>query len=60
MKMSSPGGGGYGNPLKRDPEKIRRDVKDGVVSNDAAKEIYGLVIDKDGNINHEATTKLEN
>ncbi|MDD4877257.1 MAG: hydantoinase B/oxoprolinase family protein, partial [Dehalococcoidales bacterium] len=38
------GGGGFGNPLDRDPEKVRDDVRDGFVSMQAAKEIYKVVI----------------
>jgi N-methylhydantoinase B len=37
------GGGGYGDPLDRDPESVRRDVEDGVVSQGTARVIYGVV-----------------
>lgn len=36
------GGGGYGRPKKRLREKILQDVRNGVVSKKAAKEIYGV------------------
>ena len=54
-----PAGGGYGNPLERDPELVLQDVKDGKVSLKAAREEYGVVI-KAGNysIDYEATKKL--
>jgi len=39
------GGGGYGNPLDRDPEKIRLDVRDEYISVQRAKNVYGVVID---------------
>ena len=39
------GGGGFGNPLERDPEKVRDDARDGFISLDAAKNIYGVVLD---------------
>ena len=32
------GGGGYGNPLNRDPELVRRSVQDGLLGEDAARE----------------------
>jgi N-methylhydantoinase B len=35
------GGGGYGDPAKRDPEKVNQDVRNGVVSTKAAKKLYG-------------------
>jgi len=38
------GGGGYGNPLDRDPEAVRRDVLDRWVSSHAACETYGVVL----------------
>jgi N-methylhydantoinase B len=38
------GGGGYGDPLERDPEAVRRDVLDRWVSLDAARDQYGVVL----------------
>ena len=37
----SPGGGGWGDPRDRDRGRVARDVRDGVVSEEAAREIYG-------------------
>jgi N-methylhydantoinase B len=37
----TPGGGGYGNPRDREPNLIRDDVLDGLVSSDSAMEDYG-------------------
>jgi N-methylhydantoinase B len=39
------GGGGFGAPWKRDPERVRRDVVEGYVSPEAAREQYGVVLD---------------
>lgn len=39
------GGGGYGDPIERDPELVLRDVADNLVSIECADEIYGVVID---------------
>jgi N-methylhydantoinase B/oxoprolinase/acetone carboxylase alpha subunit len=36
------GGGGYGDPLDRDPEAVRRDVLDRWVSPRAARDVYGV------------------
>ncbi len=36
------GGGGYGDPKKRDRERVAAEVKDGLVSAEAAKRTYGL------------------
>lgn len=38
------GGGGYGNPLERDPDQVRRDVISGFVSRQAALTDYGVVL----------------
>lgn len=39
------GGGGYGDPLERDPEMVLKDVKNGDVTIPFAKTAYGVVID---------------
>ncbi|MCC7302701.1 MAG: hydantoinase B/oxoprolinase family protein [Bacteroidia bacterium] len=36
------GGGGFGNPKRRDREQVRKDVKNDVVSKKAARNLYGL------------------
>ena len=43
-EVVSQGGGGFGDPLARDPEQIMRDVADGLVSTDKALVDYGVVI----------------
>lgn len=45
--LRTPGGGGYGNPLERNPDLVQRDVLDGWVSLETAEEKYGVVIDTD-------------
>jgi N-methylhydantoinase B len=44
----STGGGGYGNPLERDPEQVRLDVRDGIVSAQRARDIFGVVLGDNG------------
>ena len=39
------GGGGYGPPEDRDPEAVLRDVRDGKVSLERARQIYGVIVD---------------
>ena len=41
------GGGGWGDPRKRDPERVRQDVVCGYVSRKAAEDDYGVVLDPD-------------
>ena len=43
VKISG-GGAGVGNPLERDPQRVRADVVKGVVSLKAARETYGVVL----------------
>ena len=53
--MESGGGGGYGDPLERDPEAVRADVREGFVSAERAREGYGVVLDAAGEVDEEAT-----
>ena len=50
-----PGGGGWGEPLERDPEAVARDVLDEKVSRDAARDVYGVELDADGRVDLAAT-----
>jgi N-methylhydantoinase B len=47
LYMRSSSGGGYGDPLEREPQRVLSDVEDGIVSRQAARDIYGVVIDGD-------------
>jgi N-methylhydantoinase B len=40
-----PGGGGWGDPLAREPERVLADVRNGFVSVAASRDAYGVVID---------------
>src|SRR5205814_240484 len=51
--------GGFGDPLERDPEKVRDDVIDQrSVSAEAARGLYGVVIASDGRVDAQATSML--
>ena len=43
IRGMSGGGGGFGDPGERDPERVRADVRDGQLSASAAAELYGVV-----------------
>jgi len=59
VTMDAAGGGGYGDPLERDPEQVRGDVENGYVSPEGARENYGVVIDPETHrVDTEATEKL--
>ncbi|MCJ7594962.1 MAG: hydantoinase B/oxoprolinase family protein, partial [Desulfobacterales bacterium] len=57
--MDAAGGGGYGNPLERDPDLVEQDVLEGYVTPELAKKDYGVVIDsKNMKADLPATEKL--
>jgi N-methylhydantoinase B len=41
------GGGGFGNPLEREPERVKVDVRDGYVTIEGAARDYGVVVKGD-------------
>ncbi|HZC56142.1 MAG TPA: hydantoinase B/oxoprolinase family protein [Xanthobacteraceae bacterium] len=47
--IRSGGGGGYGSPLEREPEKVERDVRQGYVTKASAEKHYGIVF-RDGTL----------
>ena len=57
LHLEMPGGGGYGNPLKRDAEQVAMDGRNGMVSAAAALEHYGVVLDDQGVVDVPATEK---
>jgi N-methylhydantoinase B len=59
VTIDAAGGGGCGNPLEREPEKVERDVMEGYVSVERAREDYGVIIDpKTLMLDKEGTRKL--
>jgi len=55
----SGGGGGYGDPLKRNPDRVLMDVVNEYISLESAKNVYGVVIDlAEKKVDYEATEQL--
>jgi N-methylhydantoinase B len=60
----SPGGGGYGDPFEREPERVLHDVREGYLSVERASEVYGVAIEGDPErfetlrLDHKATLHL--
>lgn len=54
--MESSGGGGYGDPLERDPALVARDVTQGLISPKKAEAVYGVVL-RDSAVDEEATRR---
>jgi len=48
IRVSTPGGGGYGDPRKRDPAKVARDVARGYYSREQAETLFGVRFKPDG------------
>jgi N-methylhydantoinase B len=57
IHIHSPGGGGRGDPLAREPERVALDVQRGYVSVAAARDDYGVII-TDGEVDTDATNAL--
>jgi N-methylhydantoinase B len=55
--MEMPGGGGLGDPMKRDPARVAEDVRFGLVSREAAERDYGVVLAADGTPDTDATAR---
>jgi N-methylhydantoinase B len=58
LLLSLPGGGGMGNPLNRDLASLARDVRDGLISIEAAQHDYHAVVSSDGVVDEKATQVL--
>jgi N-methylhydantoinase B len=58
VQVTTPGGGGWGNPLTREPEMVARDLRRGYVSRAAARRDYGVVFQQGSfHVDHDATSK---
>jgi N-methylhydantoinase B len=60
IRLELPGGGGFGDPRGRDPERVRDDVLDGLITTDEARRDYGVVIDGRGEIDRGETARIRN
>jgi len=58
VRVLSPGGGGWGDPRRRDPDQVARDVRDELVSVEEAREDFGVVLAADGSADADATSAL--
>jgi N-methylhydantoinase B len=58
LSIRLPGSGGYGSPVKRDPEAVRWDVINGKISMESARKDYRVVFDEEMGVDMEATGTL--
>jgi N-methylhydantoinase B len=58
LLLHLPGGGGMGDPATREPALVVQDVRNGVVSPAAARELYHVALDAEGGLDAAATLAL--
>ena len=58
IQLQLPGGGGFGDPRARDPQRVRDDILDGLITADEARRDYGVVIGADGEIDRAETQRI--
>ncbi len=58
VMIDMPGGGGLGDPKARDAAIVAADVRSGVVSEQAARTLYGVAVTADGEVDGGETAKL--
>ncbi len=58
VSIHTPGGGGYGDPLNRDPQAVLTDLLDGRISYPHARKQYGVILTEDGRIDEQGTCRL--
>jgi N-methylhydantoinase B len=54
------GGGGWGDPIERNPALVAEDVAEGFISPKAARQLYGVVLREDGSPDEYATQRARN
>ena len=58
VRLETPGGGGYGDPLKRNPLHIANDVNLGYVTQEAAARDYKCLVSANGKLDAAGTLKM--
>ena len=58
VRLETPGGGGFGDPLERDPTAVALDVRLGYVSRESAARDYGVAVDAGGALDDAGTEAL--
>ena len=56
--IDMPGGGGLGDPKARDAEIVATDIRAGIVSREAGRDLYGVAVTLQGNVDSRETAKL--
>jgi len=59
LYVRAPGSGGYGDPLSRDPDRVRADVARGAVTPETARRVYGVPVTENGDPDGDVDTARE-
>lgn len=60
LLIKTPSGGGYADPIERNPESVLADVLDEFITLETARNVYGVEINQEGKLDLEVTLKLRN
>jgi N-methylhydantoinase B len=58
IRLELPGGGGFGDPRRRDPQRVVDDVRDGLITAAEARCDYGVAVDAQGRLDPAETERL--
>lgn len=57
-RLVTSAGGGWGDPIERDPERVLEDYRDDYVTREIARDIYGVVLTDQGEMDEQETDRL--
>jgi N-methylhydantoinase B len=58
VRLELPGGGGFGDPTRRDPARVAEDVADGLITRKTAEAVYKVALTAEGKVDGARTEKL--
>jgi N-methylhydantoinase B len=58
IEVSTPGGGGFGDPFRRAPDRVARDVARGYYTRAQAVNWFGVALSEDGSVDAAGTARL--
>jgi len=58
IEVSTPGGGGFGNPFRRVPDRVAQDVARGYYTRAQAANWFGVALSEDGSVDAAGTARL--
>jgi hypothetical protein len=58
LEIGTPCGGGFGDPLEREPARVAADLRNGYVSGAVACDVYGVAVGPGGRVDAGATATL--